>query len=471
MNQPTAFQVDTRAALNGLLTSLKQEHWQDSADLRLTGEEPPVATVHRLAAASASVISAIALGVSQRWLDAGKERQVICIDALQSLCGLCPLTFQRQSGHAVPLRLDVARELRAGFYQTSDKKWFFIAGAYSHLRDKTLALLNCPNTVEAITSAISLRKAAELEETFAQHGATGVIARTRDEWEKHPQGKVLLSTPLIEVEKIGDGPPESPCPISRPLDDLRVLDASHVIAGPIIARSLGEHGAEVLRISHPAHPDSVLQIMDTGLGKRNAYIDLVDPRDLATFKSLVRRADVLVQSWRPGSMKRHGLDAESAAGLRPGIVYVSVSAFGFEGPWGTRKGFDPLAQAVSGIALSEAVQGKPRLAPTHLLNDYLAAYLGALGALVGLSRRATEGGSYHIKVSLTRTSMWVQDLGLRAPPDKPVAVEDLKPVLRSRSSAFGILEQMDPVAWMSTTPPHWALPPAPLGSSVASWLT
>lgn len=471
MNTVAVFYEDTHRALDGLLADLRCEHWKRAASLQLSGEQPSVATVHRLSAASAGVSAAIALGVAQRWRDAGGERQEIAVDALHSLCGLCPLTFQRQSGHAVPMRLDVVRELKAGFYQTRDRKWFFIAGAYAHLRDKAIELLNCPNTVAAITAAVGGRDAGELEETFVQHGATAAAARTREEWEQHPQGRWLLNTPVVEVERIADSPPEPPKPQRRPLDDLRVLDVSHVIAGPGITRSLAEHGADVLRVSSPEHPDSLLQIIDTGLGKRNAYINLHDERDLQTLKALVRRADVFVQSWRPGSMSERGLGAQHVAAMRPGIIYVSVSAYGWEGPWASRKGFDPLGQAVSGVAMSEAQDGRPRLAPTHLLNDYLTAYLGALGVMAALERRATAGGSYHVKVALARASMWVQSLGLQEPPASPVPVDALRPVLRSRPSPFGMLEQLEPVARMSVTPPHWALPPAPLGSSAPCWAT
>src|SRR5690606_37861061 len=162
-----------------------------------------------------------------------------------------------------------------------------------------------------------------------------------------------------------------------------------------------------------------------------------------------------------------------AADIRPGVVYVSVTAYGDEGPWATRGGFEQLGQTVSGVAVREGGAGRPRVVPPYLLNDYLTGYLGAAGAMLALIRRAREGGSYHVKVSLTRTSMWVHSLGLLAREPARAGqhfAQTLTPLLERRTSAFGVLEQFPPVAQFSETPPYWALPPAPTGSSNPEWL-
>src|SRR5690606_23072765 len=133
-----------------------------------------------------------------------------------------------------------------------------IAGAYAHLRDGNLDLLDCPNSVEGISKATSRIESGDLEERFFERGLTGATARTADEWNAHPQGMVLAGQPVVTIEKIGKGSPMPPRPDRRPLDDLRVIDMGHVIAGPVLARCFAEHGAEVLRISSPNHPDSLL---------------------------------------------------------------------------------------------------------------------------------------------------------------------------------------------------------------------
>ena len=387
---------------------------------------------------------------------------------MHAACALEPTHFQTQHGHRVP-QSSHSRELKSGFYSTRDDRWFIPSGSYPHLRDATLQLLDCPNTVDAIGTAIGRWRAAELEQACHEHGVPGVMVRSRDEWLDHAQGQALAGTPVVVVEKLADGPRVAERPDRRPLDDIRVLDASHVIAGPVVARSLGEHGAQVLRVSSPTQPDPIPQILDTGIGKRNAYLDLRQAHDHATLIALVRDADVFVESWRQGSLDRLGLSARHLAELCPGIIYVSVNAFGFDGPWRDRKGFDQMAQAATGICHAHARSGTPALVPTRLLNDYLTGYLGAAGVMQALALRARDGGSYHVKVSLARTAMWVQDIGQRPASAQGVTLDDLHPPMVTRLSPFGLMHQVAPAAQMSVTPGGWDLPPAPLGAHAAVW--
>ncbi len=285
---------------------------------------------------------------------------------------------------------------------------------------------------------------------------------------------MLSARPVIQIEKIAESDIEAPrSGASRPLEGLRVLDLGHVIAGPTVARTLAEQGAETLRISPPQRQDPLRQTIDTNIGKRSAFADLNDPLDHKKVIQLVGGADVIVQSWRQGSLSDRGLGPEAAAAIRPGVIYVSVSAYGDEGPWATRGGFEQLGQVASGITLDEGDADHPRLVPTYLLNDYLTGYLGATGVMLALLRRAKEGGSYHVKVSLTRSSMWTQDLGLITPSESVKGqhfAANLKPILEQRESAFGILDQLPPVAQFSHTSPYWTLPPAPNGAHAPVWL-
>jgi crotonobetainyl-CoA:carnitine CoA-transferase CaiB-like acyl-CoA transferase len=215
--------------------------------------------------------------------------------------------------------------------------------------------------------------------------------------------------------------------------------------------------------------------VDTNIGKRSAFIDLNSELDQQTIRRLIVGADVMVQSWRPGSLKKKGIGPEEAAVIRPGIIYVSVSAFGDAGPWRTRGGFEQLGQVVSGIASEEGGADRPKLVPTYMLNDYLTGYLGAVGAMLALIRRAREGGSYHVKLSLARTSMWVQSLGLENEIDPKVQgrhfSDNLNPLLEKRNSVYGVLEQLPPVAQFSRTKAYWSLPPVPIGADEPVWLS
>ena len=437
--------------------------------IRFVGSEPNYATRHKIVLAAAVALGAQA-SAAEAWGRYNQGRgQDIEIDVLQAAAGLCTVHYQRQHGYSMPSR--PGAELKGGFYGTADGRWFYPIGPYPHLRNGILDMLECANSELALARAIAKVPGAKLEELFAARKLPGVFVRTRNEWLSHDQGKHLSATPVIAVEKIGDaqgsGPTTPPGPQS--LSGLRVLDVSHVIAGPIAARTLAEQGAQVLRISAPHQSDPTQQIMDTSIGKRSAFLDLELGRDVERLRQLCTTADVFVQSWRPGGMDRRGFSPNDVAAIRPGIVYVSVSAYGLEGPWAPRGGFDQVGQVVSGISHDEGIGGRPRLVPTFLLNDYLTGYLAATGAVIGLLLRATQGGSYHVSVSLTRTSMWVQDFGKVNRPATTIDPADLRPKLERRDSPFGLLDQVPPIAQFSLTPSRWELPPSPLGAHTPEW--
>lgn len=443
-----------------------------SSKIRFFGSAPSFDSPHKLTVSAAAAIGGYALGIEAWWHLATGEHQTIGIDWMQAASALNPGHFQRQSGYSLPA-LSLLTELKADFYRTRDARWFFPIGSYPHLRDGVLDLLQCANSADALSTAIGRRDADELEKAFADRKLPGIYARSSEEWRAHPQGALLDDSPVIGIEKIGDSDPEPPQPGLRPLDGIRVLDLGHVIAGPVVARSLAEHGADVLRITPPMMQDPFRQTIDTNIGKRSAFLDFDVPVDMIKARALISAADVVVQSWRPGSMQGRGLGAADAAAIRPGVIYVTVTAYGDQGPWSRYGGFEQLGQTASGIAVSEGQGGRPRVVPTYLLNDYLTGYLGAAGVMEALLRRATEGGSYHVKVSLAKTSMWVQSLGLDSnfDADKPRRhfADGLDPVLELRPSAYGPLHQLPPVAQFSRTPAHWALPPAPNGAHPAVW--
>lgn len=472
MDETSTQDQDAYRAIGALLGSDWSEDESPERRLRFYGTSPTFDSPHKLTVAAASAIGAYALAVERWHRMATGLRQTIAIDWMQAASSLNPGHFQTQSGFALPA-LSLLTELKADFYPTADNRWFFPIGSYPHLRDGVLELLDCANTPTALGKAISRWKGDDLEAAFEERKLPGIYARSQAEWLAHPQGSLLARLPAVEVTKIGDSDPEAARAGQRPLDALRVLDLGHVIAGPIVARSLAEHGADVLRVTSPLMQDPFRQTVDTNIGKRSAFLDFDTPVGLQTVRELMSGADVVVQSWRPGSMQKRGLGPQDAAAIRPGVIYVTVTAFGDEGPWGQRGGFEQLGQAVSGVSVREGGQGKPRVVPPYLLNDYLTGYLGAMGVMQALIRRAREGGSYHVKVSLARTSMWVQELGIREAfdPTQPRRhfAEGLTPILEKRDSAYGVLEQLPPVAQFSITRAAWSLPPAPNGVHAASW--
>jgi crotonobetainyl-CoA:carnitine CoA-transferase CaiB-like acyl-CoA transferase len=225
-------------------------------------------------------------------------------------------------------------------------------------------------------------------------------------------------------------------------------------------------------VTAPHLPSIEALVIDTGRGKRAAHLDLRQPADAERLRALLRQADVFVQSYRPGALAGRGWSVEEVARLRPGIVYVTLSAYGHAGPWRERRGFDSLVQSVSGIVDAEtraAGAARPRHLPAAAL-DHASGQLMALGALTALARRAREGGSWLVRVALARTGRWIEDLGpvdgIGVPDPTPDDVADL---LEDSDSAFGRLRVVRPVVRMSETPPRLDRPAAPLGTHSPVW--
>ena len=443
-----------------------------STDIHYACHDPLLASPHRLSAAAglaAALQGSLAETLSRQ---RGARARRMEIPTFAALCSLNSSFFLRQNGYRIGMGSGrLAGEPLNDFYPARDR-WFRFVGSRQSHRDVILGMLGCANTREAIAQAMAGRNPWELEDWCARVGVPGAVARHRHEWRAHPHGSLLAQRPVIELVKLADGPPVPLPPAPRPLAGVKVLDLTHVLAGPSSSRTLAAHGANVLRLSEPGEgEDPLYMVIDTGFGKRNAFADLDEPADLAHVRKLCAQADVFVQSYRHGSLARRGLSPESLAALRPGLVYVNISCYG-RGPWEERPGFDPNAATVTGVCLEEGRGGEPTLPPMTLLSDYLTGTLAAAGAVAALLRRAREGGSYEVRVSLARTAMWVQDLGLLdggTYAHLPRQPEPAAAALQSMDSPFGRLEYLAPIPYYSDLPAGWHSPPLPLGASCAAW--
>src|SRR6266478_3186118 len=309
-------------------------------------------------------------------------------------------------------------------------------------------------------------------------GGAGGMVRNMADWAQHPQAAAIASLPLLEIVNIGEAPPEKLPEGDRPLSGIRVLDLTRVLAGPTCARTLAEHGADVLKItaSHIAARDD--QEYDTGYGKLSARLDLRQPPDLERLKGLVREGDVFSQGYRPGTLGNRGLSPEALAQVRPGLVYVSLCAFSHRGPWASRRGFDTVVQNVSGITtrqgeLFPGAEPGPQFYPVSAI-DYLTGYLMAFGAMVALARRAREGGSWLVRISLAQTGRWLVSRGevpesALADVPKEFTADELAGWSTTSDTPVGRLAHLKPVVQMSETQPFWARPSVPLGHNEPAW--
>nr|WP_057926093.1 CoA transferase [Burkholderia ambifaria] len=363
-----------------------------------------------------------------------------------------------------------------GFYDTRDGRWIQLHANFAHHLHGILDVLGCGPQRDDVAAAIRTWDGVALDTELAEAGLCAALIRTPDEWVAHDQARALASLPLFEIERIGDAPVEA---IGRgepdqPLAGVRVLDLTRIIAGPVAGRTLASHGAQTLLVNGPHLPNIASLVIDNGRGKRSTWIDLRETTGVATLRALARDADVFLQAYRPGALAARGFSPHALAEQRPGIVCVSVSAYGHAGPWSMRRGFDSLVQSASGIAWSEqhaAHTDGPRHLPCQAL-DHATGYLAAFGAMIALARRATEGGSWHVRLSLAQTGRWLQSFGvvpdgLHAPDFAP---DDVRDRIDRSASPFGTIDAVRPAERLSATPPRFTRPPVPLGTDEARWL-
>ena len=469
------------AAHDALRTILPLAGWPaDQAEERaraveITGSGDPVLpTPFRIGETAAAALAATGLAAADLWELRGGRRQAVAVDLRQATASL-------RSGHYLKMeKAEVSHERNPvmGMYPAKNGRWSYIHANFPNHRAAALKVLGVPEDKEAVRAAVAKWDALELEEAIIAANGAGGMVRSMAEWAQHPQAAALASLPLLEVVKIGEAPVEKLPDGNRPLSGVRVLDLTRVLAGPTCARTLAEHGADVLKITAPHLPNIGYQEFDTGHGKLSAHLDLRQPQDLARLKGLVREADVFSQGYRPGTLGNRGLSPEELAALRPGLVYVSLCAFSHVGPWASRRGFDTVVQNISGITTrqGELFPGKepgPQFYPVSAI-DYLTGYLMAFGAMVALGRRARQGGSWLVRISLAQTGRWLVGRGevpeaeLKGVPAEFTTEELARWSIESNTPA-GKLGHLKPTVQLSETPPYWARPSVPLGYNEPVW--
>jgi crotonobetainyl-CoA:carnitine CoA-transferase CaiB-like acyl-CoA transferase len=437
----------------------------------LTGEDPGLPSLYRVGTLATATIAATGLAASECFRLRTGCRQRVEVEMRRALAAFRSERYLRVNDGPPP----ALRDPVMGFYATRDGRWIQLHTNFPHHLAGILKVLGCGNDRAAVAQAIRGWDGAVLDQTLADAGLCAALIRSPREWSALEQARAIANLPLFEIMRIGDAPPEPAGRggADRPLAGTRVLDLSRIIAGPVAGRALVQHGAQVLMINGPHLPNIAPLVIDNGRGKRSATLDLRDAAARDQLRGLVGDADVFLQAYRPGALAARGFAPEALAQVRPGIVYVSISAYGHTGPWAQRRGFDSLVQSASGIAWTEgraAHSDEPKHLPCQAL-DHATGYLAAFGAMVALARRATEGGSWHVRVSLAQAGRWLQSMGQiedgwRWPE---VTSEELQDCMETVDSPFGRIRGTSPAERLTETPAFYGRPPVPIGTDAAAW--
>lgn len=443
-------------------------------EVAITGRDPVYSTKFRIGETCAAVLAGVGVAVSDIWEMKTGRRQNVAIDVRHAAAGLNSSRYMQRPGRdgtfatIVSERHEAMRAVTQP-WPTKDGRWFLPHFGLPNLAERALKVLDCKQEPGSVKEAVARRDAMELEEAFDEIRGCGAMVRTRDEWLDHPHGQLLAAKPIVEITKIGDSEPEPFPKGDRPLSGIRTLDLTRILAGPVAARTLAEHGAEVLMVTGEGLPQIPEHVIDTSHGKRSCYLDLKTPEGGARLRELVQSADVFSQGYRPGIMEKHGFGPEQLTKIRPGIVALSISCFGEGGPLSHRAGWEQIAQTVTGIC-HEGANDHPALLPAAAC-DYTTGYLGAYGVLLALARRAREGGSYHVRVSLCQSGMFIYRQGNVAVdgPGMDLGEDELDAIRIETNPASGPLRHLGPILQMSETPPRWIRPTPVLGGNGPEW--
>ena len=437
--------------------------------LTLTGDEPQLPSSFRVAAAAQVSVAATGLAAAEIWKMRSGQAQDVTVDMRHAVVECRSERYLRVDGKPPPPAWDAI----AGIYKTRDARFVRLHTNFPHHRDAVCKVLNCKPEREEVQAALLQWDGEAFETTAYAGGCVVALMRPHDEWSATPHARALAELPLISITKIGEAAPK-PWPAGdRPLAGIRVLDLSRVIAGPVAGRTLAAHGADVLLISGPGLPAIPWLTIDTGRGKLTSLVELKSEQGRGVLRDLLAVADIFSQGYRPRAIAGLGFSPDDAARINPGIIYVTLSAYGHAGPWAERRGFDSLVQTATGFNHAEGqaagVDG-PKELPAQML-DHATGYFMAFGAMMAKARQAREGGSWHVQVSLAQTGRWLWNLGRVA---DGLASEDLKgeavrPFIEEAGSGFGALASVKHSALLSKTPAFWARPAMPLGSHQPQW--
>lgn len=462
------------AALDDLLADVGLSAADAGGRVAFAGRDPIIPARHRLAAAIGIPMMGNAVAAATLHRHRGGPSQDLHLDLRQAVHHINPSFYWHPTlaGEFPSIALVLDNPFALVPYRTRDGRTVMASAVYPHQSAKWCRFLDVPPDFGKVAQAFARWDAFELEEAANDAGLPACVARSPEEWLAHPHGAFLATQPVIGLTRIGDAPPRELGESDRPFGGVRVLSFTHAVAGPTVGRVLAEQGADVLCATRPNDFEHDWVYFEANIGSRSAWLDLTKDTGKANVGRLLRDAHIVVNNHRGLKLEKLGIDPHELAGTHPGLVHVSVTCYGSAGPWAHRGGFDMNGSAASGLMAIEGSQDQPQLPPTGLINDFITGYMGALGAAAGLIKQQTEGGSWHVTVSLTRNAMWYQTLGLVDPADAGRDKERTirEPASYDADSPMGDVHMLAPPVTFSHTPPRWPDPIlVPRGSSRPEW--
>lgn len=309
-------------------------------------------------------------------------------------------------------------------YKTKDNRYFSAHVYYESQKRKIMETLSIPKAPEKLVfgSLASDKKlvakyiekwnAQELEEAAFDNGACGCMLRTRKEWEEMEVGKAVCQMPLYRFIKTGDAPVKKIGAADSnkgPLSGIKVLDLTHIIAGPACTRLLAEQGADVLMIRRGifTEQEQAMLELDGWAGKNSIQLDFNVPEQLAKAKELVKEADIVICSYQNGALDKFGMGEEGLRKINPSIIFGSLVCFS-DSVWRNRPGWAPCAEDITGLSVRNGSLEKPvNLNGVPL--DYIPGMILFSGIMKALKLQMTEGGAYSVYGSLTRGGYWLHE--------------------------------------------------------------
>ncbi len=463
-------------ALDDLLSEVGVSRASAGATVSFMGQDPIVPAAHRLGACIGIPVMAAAVAAVAFHRHREGPAQELALDLRQAVHGINPDAFWHPTinGEPAPYPLVLDNPFTLDAYRVRDGRWVMASAVYPHQVAQWCRFLDVPPDPVRVAEVVATWDGFELEEAASAVGLPICVIRTATEWLAHDQGVLLASQPVIGLERIGDAPVGTFEAAARPFEGIRVLSFTHAVAGPIVGRTLAEQGADVLGATRPNDYEHDFIYDQANVGSRSAYLDLDNPSGKEQVERLLADAHVVVNNYRKGTLERRGLDPRDLADHFPGVVLVSLNCYGPQGSWAERGGFDMNGSAASGLMTVEGSDSEPRLPVTGLINDYITGYMGAIGASAALVKRATEGGSWLVTVSLTRTAMWYRSLGLVDPTlagcDDEHSLRE--PLAYDAPSPLGDVQMLAPPVRYSHSLARWPDPIlVPRGSSQPQWCT